>query len=183
MNTPRILVAGIGNIFLGDDGFGSEVARRLMDRPRPENVTVADFGIRGMDLAYALLDEYHATILIDAVSRDGPPGALYMIEPDSTVPAAETPDGHTMNPVAVLAIARSMGADLHRVVIVGCEPATFGPEDGHMGLSAPVAAAVDGAVEMVEQLVRRLLLRPVEPLECSHARKGVVQSLAKVKAP
>jgi hydrogenase maturation protease len=152
MNTPRILVAGIGNIFLGDDGFGSEVARKLMHRPQPANVTVADFGIRGLDLAYALLGEYEKTILIDAVSRGAEPGTLYTIEPDTSGMAATTLDGHSMNPAGVLGLARSMGAELRGVVIVGCEPASLGSEEGQMGLSEPVAAAVDQAVEVVESL-------------------------------
>src|SRR5690242_19310635 len=109
----RILVAGIGKIFMGDDGFGVAVAHRLAGRPRQEGVVVMDAGIRGMDLAYALVDGYDAAILVDVVDLRGPPGALYVIEPhagerDSTEPPALL-DAHDMDPARVLAVARSFG--------------------------------------------------------------------------
>jgi hydrogenase maturation protease len=158
---PRILVAGIGNIFLGDDAFGVEVARRLSMREFPENVRVTDFGIRGYDLAYALLDGYDTTILIDACPRGEPAGTLYVIEPD--LENLGGPDGqqapveaHSMNPLNVLRLATSMGP-LKRVLLVGCEPGTLGPEEGQMGLSEPIAAIIDDAVKLVESLVTRIL--------------------------
>ena len=137
-----ILVAGIGNIFLGDDAFGSEVARQLAGRLKTPHVRVVDFGIRGLDLAYALMDGYDATILIDAVARGGKPGTLYVIEPDlnelNQIEAAV--EAHAMDPVRVLELARSMGTELRNIRIVGCEPETFGPDDeGQMGLSPCVA--------------------------------------------
>ena len=163
MTTPRILVAGIGNIFLGDDAFGVEVAWRMSRRAMPENVRVADFGIRGMDLAYALLDGYDAAILVDAAARGGDPGTLYVIEPEPESEDAEgDPDAalveaHGMNPMRVLDMARALGGRPKRVLVVGCEPATLGDEiEGAMGLSAPVEAAVGGAIAMVESLVSRI---------------------------
>jgi hydrogenase maturation protease len=165
MTTPRILVAGIGNIFLGDDAFGVEVVWRMARRALPENVRVTDFGIRGMDLAYALLDGYDAAILVDAAARGGDPGTLYVIEPEAepnsedagsgTEPALM--DAHGMNPMRVLDMARALGGRPKRVLVVGCEPATLGDEiEGAMGLSDPVEAAVSGAIAMVESLVSRI---------------------------
>ena len=167
MTTPRILVAGIGNIFLGDDAFGVEVAWRMLRRAQPDHVRVADFGIRGMDLAYALLDGYDAAILVDAAARGGDPGTLYVIEPDpESEPESEETEGgrepalmdaHGMNPMRVLEMARALGGRPKRVLVVGCEPATLGDEiEGAMGLSAPVEAAVSGAIAMVESLVSRI---------------------------
>ncbi len=154
----KILVAGIGNIFLGDDGFGVEVARRLSEQEFPEGVRVRDFGIRGYDLAYALLDGYHLTILVDAVPRGSAPGTLYVIEPEIGEEAAESQgvalDAHAMNPVSVLRLARSMGQVSGRVLLVGCEPATLGGEEGQMGLSEAVSAVLDDAANLVRKLVR-----------------------------
>jgi hydrogenase maturation protease len=158
----RILIAGIGNIFLGDDAFGVEVARRLSGRELPQNVRVADFGIRGYDLAYALLDGYDPTILVDACPRGGPPGTLYVVEPE--VSDLEGPqdqqcavEAHSMNPLHVLRLAKSMGGPLKPVLLVGCEPGTLGPEEGKMGLSEAVQAVVDEAVELVESLIAKIL--------------------------
>jgi len=161
-NAPRILVAGIGNIFLGDDAFGVEVAQRLSARQWPTNVKVADFGIRGYDLAYALLDGYDATILIDACPRGEPAGTLYVIEPDlNDLGNAEEQhaavEAHSMNPLNVLRLANSMGGPLKRVLLVGCEPETLGPEEGQMGLSETVKAAIDDAVKLVESIVEAIL--------------------------
>jgi hydrogenase maturation protease len=159
---PQILIAGIGNIFLGDDAFGVEVARRLLARELPASVRVTDFGIRGYDLAYALLDGYDTTILVDACPRGEAAGTLYVIEPDlNDVGDAEeqqgTVEAHSMNPLDVLRLAHSMGGPLKRVLLVGCEPGTLGPEEGQMGLSEPIEAAVDEAVELVESLVAKIL--------------------------
>ncbi|MGH9839782.1 MAG: hydrogenase maturation protease [Blastocatellia bacterium] len=160
---PRILIACIGNIFLGDDGFGVEVAKRLSQRAWPDGVRVADFGIRGFDLAFALMDGYDVTIFVDAAPRGGNPGTLYVIEPDLAELESADARGimvepHGMNPMKVLQMARSMGAEFNRILLVGCEPETFGPEDeGMMGLSAPVEAAVNKAVPMIESLVHKTL--------------------------
>lgn len=165
MTQPRILIACIGNIFLGDDAFGVEVAKRLSQGKLPEEVRLVDFGIRGFDLAYALMNGYDVTIFVDATPRGGAPGTLYVIEPDlselNAVSNAE-PQGmlvetHGMHPLKVLALAKSMGAEFKQILLVGCEPATLGPEEGQLGLSEPVAAAVDEAVTLVESLIAEIL--------------------------
>jgi hydrogenase maturation protease len=151
----RALVAGIGNIFLGDDGFGVEVAARLSRERLPEDVRVLDAGIRARDLAYELLDgAYDTAILVDAMSRGGAAGTIYVIEPDAAriedaafVGAA---DGHAMNPQATLAFVQALGGVSTRIVIVGCEPANL---DEGIGLSQPVAAAVDEAMTVVRELL------------------------------
>ena len=160
----KILVAGIGNIFLGDDGFGVEVANRLLRRTFPSGVRIGDFGIRGFDLAYALMEGYETTILIDACpgEQHTTAGTLFVIEPDLRgLDSSEASDSfvepHAMNPVNVLRMAAGMGAQLSRVLLLGCVPATLGPEEGLMGLSEPVSAAVDEAVGLVESLVSRIL--------------------------
>ena len=158
----RILIAGIGNIFLGDDGFGVEVVSKLASHSFPPGVRVADFGIRGFDLAYALLDGYETTILVDAYPGAGQPGTLFVFEPDlqnlhSAGAQAGLVDAHAMNPLNVLHMAVNMGAQLKRILLVGCVPATFGPEEGQMGLSEPIAAALDEAVQLVDSLVARVL--------------------------
>jgi hydrogenase maturation protease len=151
---PRVLVAGIGNIFLGDDGFGVEVARRLREVPLGDGVDVADFGIRGVHLAYELAGGgYDAAILVDAVPRGGAPGTLYAIEPEPDAGAPEDADAHSLTPAVVLAWLRRVGGGCGRIVIVGCEPASV---DEAMGLSEPVAASVDGAMEMVRGLVAEM---------------------------
>jgi hydrogenase maturation protease len=151
-----ILIAGIGNIFLGDDAFGSEVARQLAQQPWPDGVRAVDFGIRGLDLAYALLERHDAVILVDAVPRGCAPGTLYVIEPE--VPEGETDDltiqGHAMDPVKVLRLAATMGGPAQRVFLVGCEPASI--EEMQDGLSAPVRRAVSEAVSLIESLVQKL---------------------------
>jgi hydrogenase maturation protease len=160
--SKKILVAGIGNIFLGDDGFGVELVSRLCNRVFPSGVRVADFGIRGFDLAYALMEGYETTILLDAYPGDAAPGTLFVIEPDlEDLSSAEGQgaalDAHAMNPISVLRTAAGMGAQLKRVLLVGCVPATLGPQEGQMGLSEPVAAAVDEAAKIVETLVATIL--------------------------
>jgi hydrogenase maturation protease len=152
----RILVAGIGNVFLGDDGFGPAVAGRLAASALPAGVEVEDFGIRGMDLAYALGD-HDVAILVDAVPRGGTPGTVYLIEPELD-PDAAAVDTHGMSPVKVLALARHLGGELPRVLLVGCEPASVVSEDDELRaeLSEPVRLAVGEAVRMVESLVEEL---------------------------
>jgi hydrogenase maturation protease len=162
MTQPHILIAGIGNIFLGDDAFGSEVARELARRELPFEVRVVDFGIRGFDLAYALLDGYEVTIFVDATPRGGEPGTLYTIEPDLSELDNADAEGsmvepHGMNPMKVLRLVKSMGGRFNRILLVGCEPAPLLSEEGHMGLSEPVQQAVDEAVKIVESLVGEIL--------------------------
>jgi hydrogenase maturation protease len=159
--TPRLLIAGIGNIFLGDDAFGCEVLLRLAGLPRPDGVRLVDFGIRGFDLALALLDEsVDVAILVDAVPRGEPPGTLYVIEPEwdrQTVPDAEVGspvEMHSLDPVKVLRLVLTLGGRPKRVLLVGCEPAPFDEdEEPPTELSAPVREAVDEAVRMIEALV------------------------------
>lgn len=168
----RILIACIGNIFLGDDSFGVEVAQRLMNRKTkryPKGVHVVDFGIRGIDLAYTLLDDYDGLILVDTVSRGGTAGTLYLIELDlagidheSGVEAGRAAmEAHSMDPVKVLAFARSLGAQPINTVLVGCEPVPLNEseEDAamQMGLSEPVQASIDEAVKMIDSLVDEFL--------------------------
>ena len=154
-----VLVAGIGNIFLGDDGFGVEVAHRLSSRCLPDGVRVVDFGIRGFDLAHAMLEERDASVvLVDATPRGGEPGTLYVIEPSLEETIAATLEPHAMDPLKVLRLACSMGARPRRVLVVGCEPSPLDPEDlavGRMGLSQPVEAAIDPAVEIVQSLLEQ----------------------------
>jgi len=158
MSEPSILIAGIGNIFLGDDAFGCEVLKHLMERSWPDNVRVADFGIRGFDLSYALLDGYDVTILVDATPRGGAPGTIYKIEPelseletfDREIQVVET---HGMNPLKVLSMVKSMGGEFKKLLLIGCEPETFGSEEGLMGLSESVQAAVPEAVKLIESVV------------------------------
>lgn len=163
----RILVAGVGNVFLSDDGFGVEVVARLTEsKALPPEVEVADIGIRGVHLAYQLLDGYRALVLVDVTHRDGPPGTVYVLEHDLDDPglAGNTGehlmDAHGMAPDAVLTLLKDLaigvGADkpVGRVYVVGCEPASL---DEGMGLSPPVATAVATAVEKVTEIVSDLL--------------------------
>ena len=149
-----ILVAGIGNIFLQDDGFGVEVAKRLADSELPEGVKVTDFGIRGVHLAYEMLDGgYDTTILIDATPRGEAPGTVYLIEPDlDNIDAQQSAsmDAHSMDPQVVFATLKSLGGSPRRVLIVGCEPLVI--DDG-IGLSEPVGRAVEEAVRLVHSVV------------------------------
>lgn len=154
-----VLIAGIGNVFLADDGFGVEVARRLAQRELPAGVKVADFGIRGMDLAYELQEDYDAAVLVDAVPRGQPPGTIFVIEPDLDS-AEPVLDAHAMDPVRVLGLAKVLGSLPARVLVVGCEPGrATSPDDEElvMELSAPVRAATEKAVEVVESLLDDLL--------------------------
>ena len=149
-----ILVAGIGNIFLQDDGFGVEVAKRLADSELPEGVKVTDFGIRGVHLAYEMLDGgYDTTILIDAAPRGEAPGTVYLIEPDLDnidPQQSASMDAHSMDPQVVFATLKSLGGSPRRVLIVGCEPLVI--DDG-IGLSEPVGRAVEEAVRLVHSVV------------------------------
>jgi hydrogenase maturation protease len=153
MTPVRVLVAGVGNVFLGDDGFGVEVIRRLAGRPLPPGVRVADFGIRGLDLAYALLEPYDLVILVDACRRGGTPGTVYLLEPEPPQAGALL-EPHGMIPTRALRMAQEMGATVGRLVVAACEPESFGdPGTGRMGLSSPVAAAVDEAVRLIETAI------------------------------
>jgi hydrogenase maturation protease len=159
----RVLIAGIGNIFLGDDGFGVEVVKRLAGRGLPEGVEVVDFGIRGMDLAYALHEDYDLVVLVDATPRGGEPGTVYLIEPEIEEDEAVSLDTHGMDPVKVIKLSRALGARPTRILVVGCEPQvipgrrggsqTHPYDDMLMELSEPVRAAVEEAAKLVKSLV------------------------------
>ncbi|HWK28514.1 MAG TPA: hydrogenase maturation protease [Solirubrobacter sp.] len=145
----RVLVAGIGNVFLGDDGFGVALARRVGQRT---GVDVVDYGIRGMDLAYALAS-YDVVVLLDATPRGGAPGTLYLIEPDLDGLPLDV-DAHAMHPVSVLALARTLGGELPRTLVLGCEPAAV---EEFTELSAPVEAALGEAERMLDAVLSDVL--------------------------
>jgi hydrogenase maturation protease len=153
----RVLVAGIGNIFLGDDGFGVEVVSRLADLRQPD-VVVADYGIRGVHLALELLDGYDVLVLVDALPMGEPPGTVAVVELDIEASGAgdgprPVMDAHSMNPATVLDMLGSMGGQVGQVLVIGCEPLVI--EEG-MGLSAPVAAAVDAGAAAVRDLLAEI---------------------------
>lgn len=153
----RVLVAGIGNVFLGDDGFGVEVVRRLSGRKLPEGVEVADFGIRSLDLAYALREDYDLVILVDALPRGGAPGTVYLLEPEVGASDPLTLETHGMDPVSVIRLALTLGAPARCTLVVGCEPdVVLGSEDYDemaMELNEPVRAAVEEAADLVVSLL------------------------------
>lgn len=162
---PSVLVAGIGNIFLGDDGFGTEVARKLAERELPECVRVADYGVSGMHLAYDLAGGYAATILLDTTERGGEPGTLYLIELDQDEIAGATTvdeqlgdgrfvDAHGMHPQSVLSLLTMLGGDAGKVWLIGCEPADLYPG---IGLSATVQAVLEHAADMVVELLEEIV--------------------------
>jgi hydrogenase maturation protease len=161
MSKPsKILVAGIGNIFLGDDAFGTEVARRLMHETLPGEVRVTDFGIRSYDLVYAMMDGYDVTIVVDITIQGQSPGTVYLIEPDLTQLDRideKIADAHNMNPVKVLQMLRASGSSPGKLYLIGCEPATLEVEDGRIGLSETVESAVQRAIELIKSLVNDLL--------------------------
>jgi hydrogenase maturation protease len=153
----RVLVAGIGNVFATDDGFGPEVAHRLSERDWPDGVRVLDYGIRGMHLAYDLLEPWDVLLLVDAVPDRGAVGTVAVLEIGTEhVGAAARLDAHAMDPATVLATLAALGGHLPpRTLLVGCQVADT--REG-MGLSAPVAAAVDDAVGVVGWLLAHDLL-------------------------
>lgn len=157
--SQSILVAGIGNIFQGDDAFGVTVVRRLAELPLPDGVRMMDAGIRSIDLAFELLKAYDFTILVDATARGGEPGTVYTIEidcddiPDAAGESAIV-NAHGIDPVGVLSLAKSMGAEFKKLVLVGCEPLVTDCDDsGLIGLSEIVEAAVDVAVHRIRALI------------------------------
>jgi hydrogenase maturation protease len=162
MSRGSVLVAGVGNYFMGDDAFGIEVVHRLAERSLPNHVRVVDFGIRGLDLAYALLEPHDLVVLVDAAARGGAPGTLYLIEPElaalSPGGSADTPspliEGHSLVPAQVLLLVHALGGQLRNLVILGCEPAAI-PDvaDMSVGLSPPVTKAVDAALGVLERLI------------------------------
>jgi hydrogenase maturation protease len=154
--TARTLVAGVGNVFLGDDGFGVEVARLLAQRPQPDGVEIADFGIRGVHLVYELLDGCDLFVLVDAAPRGLEPGTVTVLEvepDDAAAPGAPVMDGHGLSPDDLFAMLASMGGRPGRSLLVACEPADV---DAGMGLSEPVRAALPHAVRAVEEILGQI---------------------------
>lgn len=166
MNRERILVAGLGNLFRGDDAFGSEVARRLMTRDLPSNVRVFDFGTRGYDFAFALAQGYRSVLIVDSVSRGAVPGTLFVIQPEQDELEQLCGDGfcdpsHDVNPMTAIRLASKLCKDLPHLVLVGCEPMDLGDEvEGSVGLSVPVAAAIEPAADRVVSLLDELCRMP-----------------------
>ena len=160
MSELKILIAGIGNIFNGDDGFGVEVVRRLNERSLPDGVKVVDFGIRSFDLAFALVDDYQAVILVDALQRNEPPGTLYLFEPnlqnmEELIPASV--EGHGLHPAQVLKLATLYGSLPEHIYLVGCEPMTVEfSDEGQLGLSPPVQANLEEAIQLIDTLLQKL---------------------------
>ena len=162
MNAP-ILVAGIGNIFHADDAFGVRVAQQLASEGAPEGVQVMDIGVRSIDLAFALMDPRELVILVDAAQRGGSPGTLYTIE----IGPEDIPNGfdehalvnsHGLDPVRVLTLAKTMGANLDRILLVACEPHLLdGADTGYIGLSDAVEGAVNPALDIIRNLVQKSL--------------------------
>jgi hydrogenase maturation protease len=155
----RILIAGIGNAWLKDDGFGSEVIRRLEEMELPREAAVFDFGTGGLDLAYEVMRGYDGLVLVDISRQGGEPGTLYVMEADEAEIAAGIEDGqvlnpHGMDPETVLRFVKTLGAWPGKVMVIACEPAEV--EDMGIGLSEPVAAAVDGAIALVLETVETL---------------------------
>jgi hydrogenase maturation protease len=177
---PRILIAGIGNIFLGDDGFGVAVIQRLAERTWPENIQIVDFGIRGFDLTMALLEDLDLVILVDAAPRGSRAGTLYVIEPESDEMAGPVQGGvmldpHSLDPVKVFELVKTMGGRPGRVLVVGCEPESVGSDldwEVTPGLSEPVQRAVGEAVVLIESLVGEA--SPSQILKIPSTRRGAI---------
>jgi hydrogenase maturation protease len=165
-----VLVAGIGNIFHGDDAFGVAVAQKILAEELELKAKVVDFGIRGIDLVFALMDGYDFVVLVDAVSRGGAPGTIYVIEPDlaglDRPEGPSTMDGHSLDPWQVLRQAAQLGARFGKIVVVGCEPASIEAEEGHIGLTAAVEAAIDPAISHIRELVSNFLNDSLIAKEC-----------------
>ncbi len=162
----QVLVAGVGNIFLSDDGFGSAVLRALSQQPIPVGTTLVDFGVSSVHLAFELMNGYDALILVDTVCRGGTPGTLYVIEPELSEEPSPTLDPHAARPESVLSLLTTMEHPPKYVRIIGCEPASL---DEGIGLTHVVAAAVERATELVLEQVR-------EWFQCEE--KGGVSCLA-----
>jgi hydrogenase maturation protease len=185
--STRILIAGIGNIFFGDDAFGCEVVRRLAARVLPRGVQVVDFGIRGMDLAYALGDEQQLTILVDAVSRGAPPGTLYIIQPELDGETRASPDVHSLKPEAAIRLARDLAGTVRPILLVGCEPSPLDEcDDIQSGLSRPVEEALEEAIAWIEILLARQLewdIADGQPVDLSAIVAGLEAGLVAQKEP
>jgi hydrogenase maturation protease len=155
----HILIACIGNIFFGDDGFGVEMARALSTTCLPEEVRVVDYSIRGLDLTYALLQPWDAVIFVDSIRRGGPPGTLYRLRPAGADDSSQTVlHAHALDPAQVLRCARGLGQVTAKIYLIACEPEDLGDQfEGRMGLSPAVTAAIPQAVQMVRSLAATLV--------------------------
>jgi hydrogenase maturation protease len=155
-DNAKVLVAGVGNIFLGDDAFGVEVVQRLAKRGVPEDVRVVDFGIRSYDLAYAMMEPWELVILVDAVSRGEAPGTVYLIEAElpeaDDAPVESEFDAHSMNPASVLQLVGKLGGKFPRTLVVGCEPVSTEVDAGGE-MSQPVRAAINEAIRTIDELI------------------------------
>jgi len=159
--TARILVAGIGNIFLGDDGFGPEVMRHVVGQSVGTDVHPVDYGIRGMHLAYDLLEDWHALVLVDALPDRGAPGTLHVFEADhETLSSTAGLEAHSMDPAAVFATLKALGGTAPQTIVVGCEVENI---DEGMGLSEPVSAAVPSAITAIREVLADLAARTPAP--------------------
>jgi len=159
--TARILVAGIGNIFLGDDGFGPEVMRHVVGQSVGTDVHPVDYGIRGMHLAYDLLEDWHALVLVDALPDRGAPGTLHVFEADhETLSSTAGLEAHSMDPAAVFATLKALGGTAPQTIVVGCEVENI---DEGMGLSEPVSAAVPSAIAAIREVLADLAVRTPAP--------------------
>jgi hydrogenase maturation protease len=154
-----ILVAAIGNIFLGDDGFAVEVVRCLAGRALPDEVSVKDFGIRGFDLACALIERWELIIIVDAIQRGQAPGTVYVVEldPAQAELAGQEVEPHGLDPAQAIALARRLGEITAPMIMVACEASEFGGPEGRIGLSPPVEKAVECAADLVESLAREFI--------------------------
>ena len=160
----KILIAGVGNAWLRDDGFGGEVARKLEQLELPDGVVVMDAGTGGLDLAYEVMRGYDALVILDVSRQGGEPGTLYVMEPDEESVSGGIEDGevinpHAMDPQTVLRFVKSIGAWPGRVMVIACEPADV--EEMGWGLSEQVQEAVDRAVKLVVETVEELRSEPV----------------------
>jgi hydrogenase maturation protease len=168
----KVLVAGIGNVFLGDDGFGVETARRLSSRVLGNGIFVRDFGTRGFDLACSISNEWDLVILVDAVQQRGEPGSVYVIEVDrgGDKTLACGLDPHGLDPVRAIEIANAFGQVTSRLVLVGCEPASFGGDEGFWELSK----AVEGAVEVAIATILGIISEFQSNQHCPDSRSGAI---------
>jgi hydrogenase maturation protease len=158
MTSMQILVAGIGNIFFSDDAFGIEVVHRLSQRKLPEGVSVRDFGLRGFDLACSITEPWELVILVDATRKGGEPGSVYVIELDRKNPNKDFTsviEPHGIDPVRAIELANTIGEIKAPLILVGCEPATIGGDEGFVGLSVPVKRGVGIAVEAIERVISK----------------------------
>lgn len=155
----RVMIAGVGNMFMKDDGFGGAVVQKLLLNNFPEGVEIKDFGTGGLKLAYDLMRGYDGLILLDASKRGEAPGTLYRIEPKEEDISPDLEQGgpidpHGADPVTVLRFVKSIGSWPAKVIVVACEPETV--EEFEIGLSESVQASMDDAIEMVKEIINEI---------------------------